>query len=468
MGNFKLRGKDLSKIGITENHIRSIIIDIAGKYGKHITKDEMLTQVSQVLAKPEAFMKDQVWVKLASLLIEEEEEQSGTVYDLKTENRDFVSVGRELIAANTWQQMQVAMRLPIAVKGALMPDAHLGYGLPIGGVLATDNAVIPYGVGLDIGCMMHLTLFRENTAFIKRYGYQIKTALKKHTFFGTGCENDSSFVEHPVLEEALFNESSLMKKLKGKAARQLGTSGSGNHFVEFGEVTLSEENPLGLTPGCYTGLLSHSGSRGLGAEIARYFTQVAIQKCLLPKGAKHLAWLDLDSAEGEAYWHLMHLGVKYAKASHEVIHQRLAKVLGLSEAITIQCVHNTADKEVHDGREVIVHRKGATPAALGCVGIIPGSMATPGYLVQGKGYGPALQSASHGAGRAMSRDKAKNSITGSWLRKCLSEQGVHLIGGSVEEAPIAYKDIDRVMTLQKKQVEVFGSFTPRIVRMDKA
>jgi len=467
MGNYKLRGKDLSKIGVTQNNLRSTIIEIAGKNCKHISKEELLNQVDLVINQPHEYKNDGVWSKLAALLQQEDEKQIGVIHELKTDQQEFATVGRELIAANTWQQMQTAMKLPISVKGALMPDAHLGYGLPIGGVLATNNAVIPYGVGLDIGCMMHLSLFPQKAEFIKRYAYQMKVALKEHTFFGTGCESNTPFVEHAILDEALVNESTFLKKLKGKAAKQLGTSGSGNHFVEFGEVTVDENNPLGVEAGCYTALLSHSGSRGLGADIARHFTQIAIEKCLLPKGAKHLAWLDLNSPEGAEYWQLMKFAVRYAKASHEVMHYRISKAMGIVPSATLQCVHNTADEEVHNEQSVVVHRKGATPAGVGNLGIIPGSMTAPGYLVQGKGYGPALNSASHGAGRAMSRDKAKNNITGSWLRKHLSERGVHLIGGSVEEAPIAYKDIDRVMSLQQKQVEVFGTFLPRIVRMNR-
>ncbi len=217
------------------------------------------------------------------------------------------------------------MRLPIAVQGALMPDAHAGYGLPIGGVLAVKDAVIPYAVGVDIGCRMTLSVFAEKPAFIQRYA-----------------------------------------------------------------------------------------------------------QC------------------------------------HERIHINLAKALGLKAIATIGNHHNFAWKELSvNGNEIVIHRKGATPAHSGEAGIIPGSMANPGYLVCGKGNKESLDSASHGAGRAMSREKAKENFTQSALKKMLSAAGVSLIGGSVEEVPLAYKNIERVMDFQKELVDIHGQFMPKIVRMNK-
>lgn len=164
----------------------------------------------------------------------------------------------------------------------------------------------------------------------------------------------------------------------------------------------------------------------------------------------------------------MNLAGDYARACHERIYLNLAKALGLKPLANVNNHHNFAWKEeIIPGRMSIVHRKGATPAQKGQAGLIPGSMATPGYLVCGKGVEEALNSASHGAGRAMSRQKAKDSFTQSALKKLLSQAGVTLIGGSVEEMPLAYKDIDRVMYTQETLVEVQGKFMPRIVRMNK-
>jgi tRNA-splicing ligase RtcB len=163
----------------------------------------------------------------------------------------------------------------------------------------------------------------------------------------------------------------------------------------------------------------------------------------------------------------MNLAGEYAQACHEDIHRRIAKALGASPVVTIENHHNFAWKEMVEGEECIVHRKGATPAAKGTLGIIPGSMTAPGFIVEGTGNCLSLQSASHGAGRVMSRSACKNSLTKSAMRKDLEEHGVELIGGALDESPRAYKDIHRVMKLQEELVHVLGIFSPRIVRMDK-
>ena len=196
---------------------------------------------------------------------------------------------------------------------------------------------------------------------------------------------------------------------------------------------------------------------------------IAMGQCLLPKQAHHLAWLDLDSEVGQEYWLAMNLAGDYAKACHDQIHYHLSKYLDIKPVGRVENHHNFAWKEVQlDGEELVVHRKGATPAAAGELGIIPGSMTAEGYIVKGKGEGRSLQSAAHGAGRKMSRKAARESVSGSELRKTLSQHGVTLVGGGTDEAPQAYKDIRQVMQSQQDLVEVVGTFTPRIVRMDKA
>jgi tRNA-splicing ligase RtcB len=274
--------------------------------------------------------------------------------------------------------------------------------------------------------------------------------------------------EHEILERTEFQTDAFLKNLHGKAFRQLGSSGGGNHFVEFGELELFEENSFNVPAGQYVALLSHSGSRGLGTEIARRYSEIAREQCRLPREAGHFAWLDMDSDAGQLYWMSMNLAGDYAKACHERIHINLAKALGVKPLKTIGNHHNFAWNEtLNNGCKAIVHRKGATPAHLGEPGIIPGSMTTPGYLVQGRGVPESLFSVSHGAGRAMSRQKAKESFTQSSLKKMLTAAGVQLIDGSVEEAPLAYKNIDRVMDFQKELVDIQGKFMPRIVRMNK-
>src|SRR5690606_14320013 len=178
------------------------------------------------------------------------------------------------------KQIELASLLPVSVQGALMADAHMGFGLPIGGVLATDNVVIPYAVGMDIGCRMALSIIDESKGFIKRFAYQIKQALKNHTHFGMEGGLDIR-QEHEVLDSSVFHEIPFLKPLSGKAVRQLGTSGKGNHFVEFGEMELLADKVLGLPGGKYMALLTHSGSRGLGAAIAQHYTKLAMDSCKL-------------------------------------------------------------------------------------------------------------------------------------------------------------------------------------------
>ncbi len=466
MANQKIRGKDLKKIKYTSNKSMALAIDIISKHFKHETKDKKIEILTHVKSNPEQYLEDDMFRQLAEELIPEPELKPKKEIALKRDSGDFNVFGRKLITSNAYQQMELAMRLPIAEKGAMMPDAHHGYGLPIGGVLATKNAVIPYGVGLDIGCRMSLSIYDIGDRFLKKHSYKFKTALKEKTNFGTGGSLNIK-QEHEILDRPTFKMTPLLSSLHGKAIKQLGTSGSGNHFVEFGLVQLNEENIHGLKKGNYVGLLAHSGSRGFGANIARYYTDLATELCHLPRQAQHLAWLDLDTEAGQEYWLSMNLAGDYAKACHDQIHSNLSKHLGIEKIALIENHHNFAWKEVHNGEELIVHRKGATPASKGTLGIIPGSMATDGYIVRGKGNIESLESASHGAGRKMSRKMAKESFTGSDMRKALRKNQVTLIGGGIDETPLAYKNLDEVMRYQTELVDVVGKFTPRIVRMDK-
>ena len=175
----------------------------------------------------------------------------------------------------------------------------------------------------------------------------------------------------------------------------------------------------------------------------------------------------MDTHDGQEYWLAMTLAGDYAKACHDNIHKRIGKLLGARPVATIENHHNFAWKQQVNGEECIVHRKGATPAEKGELGIIPGSMTAPGFIVRGLGNQESLASASHGAGRLFSRRKCKEKFTKSEIKKQLQANDVTLIGGGVDEAPMAYKDIDKVMANQKELVEVVGTFTPKIVRMDK-
>ncbi|MEN0051069.1 MAG: RtcB family protein, partial [Bacteroidota bacterium] len=331
----------------------------------------------------------------------------------------------------------------------------------------TENAIIPYAVGVDIGCRMALTIYDRSPEFLNENSERLVEMLKENTRFGFNSFDDP--MDDAVLDNALFQEVKVVKHLKDKARKQIGSSGSGNHFVEFGIVEIKDENnEFNLPLGRYLGVLFHSGSRGFGANIAKHYTKLAMENCRLPKDAKHLAWLDMDSEAGMEYWLAMNLAGDYASACHDHIHRRLATALGENPIAKVENHHNFAWKEqLADGREVIVHRKGATPAGKGVLGIIPGSMTSPGYIVRGRGNVLAVNSASHGAGRLMSRTKAKKSFNHKMLKEHLKEKEVTLIGGGLDEAPFAYKNINEVMNFQTDLVDILGSFTPKVVRMDR-
>jgi tRNA-splicing ligase RtcB len=246
----------------------------------------------------------------------------------------------------------------------------------------------------------------------------------------------------------------LLATLKDTAWGQLGTSGSGNHFVEFGEFTVPEGTSkleqYGLVPGTtYIALVSHSGSRGTGARIAMHYSSLASSlHPELPPALKKLAWLDLGSAEGQEYWYSMDLMGKYASANHELIHRGVLRAVGARALASFENHHNFAWRETHAGRSLIVHRKGATPAGLGEIGYIPGTMADPGFLVEGTGNEASLRSCSHGAGRALSRKKALQTTTRNALNTLLKERKVTTLSCGLDESPHAYKDIKAVMGAQ--------------------
>ena len=463
MGN-KLSGKDLIKLGFPKNNSINIALGQINRYRKREKKESILNEAKAVLLHPENYKMHGTWGKVAEGLVAPVAVQFN---QLKNTRAPFSIFGENEIDEQAKFQLYDSLKLPIAVKGALMPDAHSGYGLPIGGVLATNNAVIPYGVGVDIGCRMSLSIFDLPASYLKGKDHQLQAILKDSTKFGMN-ETHAIKADHELFYREEFNDIPLLKKLKDKAYKQLGTSGGGNHFVEFGVVKL--DNPLPewkLEAKEYLAVLSHSGSRGFGANIAKQYTYLATKQCPLPKNVQHLAWLDLNTHDGQEYWLAMNLAGDYAKACHEDIHRRIAKALGKKVVVTIENHHNFAWKEMVDGTECIVHRKGATPAQKGVLGIIPGSMTAPGFIVMGKGNEASLNSASHGAGRLFSRAKCKTNFTQSDFKKVLVEKDVKLIGGGIDEAPMAYKDINKVMALQTELVDVLGTFTPKIVRMDR-
>lgn len=452
-----MKGRELHNLGLNKHQIglTKDLCNAAAQAG--MTGQQIRDAVVAVMADPEGHLNDDLFAPLADVLHVREFEERETP-------APWAQWGEDL-EEKSIAQMRNACRLPIARRGALMPDAHLGYGLPIGGVLATHNAVIPYAVGVDIACRMRMTVLDIPVSALDdpTERHQLKRALTQETAFGVGASFRDPR-DHRVMDED-WSVSPVTHQLKNKAQSQLGSSGSGNHFVEYGTFTLSEPD-LGLAPGTYLALLSHSGSRGVGASVADTYSKLARQMHPeLPEELQHLSWLDMDSSEGQEYWAAMSLMGQYAAANHEVIHREIVRALRTNAVATVENHHNFAWKEQHDGQEMIVHRKGATPAGVGVLGIIPGSMASPAYVVRGRGEEKALRSAAHGAGRSMSRGQAHRTLNWADAKAQIQERGVELISAGLDEVPDVYKDINEVMAAQKDLVDIVGRFDPKMVKM---
>ena len=460
-----MKPKQLLQIGIPSGPCIEVAIELV-RNAAHMKLDdrEIQPKLRQLLADPSAFANHPLYGPLAKAVAEQR--TAGGAFEPRDAPAPYKIWGGENLEAGALQQMANAVQLPVSARGALMPDAHQGYGLPIGGVLATRNAVIPYAVGVDIACRMKLTVLDIPASELATHEARLTKAIETETRFGVG----STFRErrdHDVLE-ADWNVSPITRANRDKAWSQLGTSGSGNHFVEFGTLTL-ERADLGLAAGTYLALLSHSGSRGTGAAVASHYSKLAMNlHPELPRELRQLAWLNLDSDEGREYWAAMELMGRYAAANHAMIHRHIALHLGAKVLLDVENHHNFAWKEIHDGEEMIVHRKGATPAGAGVIGVIPGSMADPGFIVRGKGVAASLNSAAHGAGRRMSRTAAFNQFNWDDAKKLLRDRGVKLLSAGLDEMPMAYKNIREVMAAQEDLVEIVARFDPRLVKMAPA
>ncbi len=454
-----MNAKELLNIGIPQGKLIGQTLELLRTHPSRFEPSAVEFELRELLARPDAYQGH-----FAPLAVELARPKPVTRRAVPAPYQ----VWGEGLEAGALQQMKHAVELPVAVVGALMPDAHQGYGLPIGGVLAVENAVIPYAVGVDIACRMKLSILDipVETAFKRRFE-DLKNALQQETRFGMGG-NWERPLQHEVMDMD-WNVTRVTRDVAQKARQQLGTSGSGNHFVEFGTVTLNHPE-LGLEPGTYLALLSHSGSRGSGAAVAKRYSDLAMElHPELPKELKHLAWLEMGSQEGQEYWAAMNLMGHYAAANHALIHKRVMKAIGATALAGVENHHNFAWLETHVvdgvGRDLYVHRKGATPAGRGVLGMIPGSMATPGFVVRGKGNPASLESASHGAGRAMSRTAAKDRFNWKMVKPQLEAAGVTLLSAGIDENPFAYKDINAVMGAQTDLVDVIARFDPRIVKM---
>ncbi|MGH7215391.1 MAG: RtcB family protein [Tepidisphaeraceae bacterium] len=482
-----MKARDLIKLGFKQGPAVGVAMKLIPEAQRALGREVLENDLRAIVNEPNAYTEHPHLALLAKALIEQDAKRRA--FEERATPAPY-RVWGEGLEVGAVDQLKNAARLPVAVAGALMPDAHQGYGLPIGGVLATENAVIPYAVGVDIACRMRLSVFGvpakemkpqlpqggavlgELSVFgvpakeMKRLDETLKRVLQRETSFGVGGEFRKP-EEHEVLDRD-WSVTPVTRKNFDRARAQLGTSGSGNHFVEFGIITLDKPD-LGLEPGEYLALLSHSGSRGTGAAVADVYSKLAMdQHPELPPELRRLAWLDLDNQAGQEYWTAMNLMGEYAAANHAVIHRKVARALGEKPLAGVENHHNFAWKETHGGKDVIVHRKGATPAGEGVLGVIPGSMASPGFVVRGRGNTDSLHSASHGAGRQMSRTAAKDKFRWAHFKEQFERAGVQLLSAGIDEAPGAYKDIHAVMAAQSDLVDVIARFDPKIVKMAPA
>lgn len=382
---------------------------------------------------------------------------------------DFKVWGRQFIDDPTMEQMKQACELPISVKASLMPDAHLGYGLPIGGVLATDNCVIPFAVGVDIACRLMMSVIDIPPNILDDIN-KIKSIIENETRFGVGA-NFQNKRQHHVMDMD-WNICDITKQNKDMAWTQLGTSGGGNHFCDIGLVqSVSNNHNLPIENNKqYVAIITHSGSRGTGHKIANHYSKLAESICT-ETPTKHLAWLNLDTQEGKEYWDAMELMGEYASANHHCIHDAIINSLGAQSILQIENHHNFAWKETHTifndqmEADLVVHRKGATPASKGELGIIPGSMTTATYIVSGRGVEDSLRSSSHGAGRLMSRTKAKQQLSFKDVEQICKDNNINILSAGLDELTGAYKNIEEVLEAQDDLVEKILKFSPRFVKM---
>lgn len=381
------------------------------------------------------------------------------------------------------EQMNTVSKLPVFTKGAVLPDAHKGYALPIGGVAALERAVSPYGVGVDIACRMCMTIFEGlSPEALQANRSQLFADLVAETRFGFDDFSERPR-QHPVMAEPVWADKSLpLHRHAVKARNQLGSSGGGNHFADLmtGKV-VKAVSWLPLPVGAeFTALLTHSGSRGVGHQMASYYSNLAHQKTsLIARGIPaEYSWLSIDEDAGREYLKVMELMGRYAQANHHLIHAHFLKRTGLA-ALPVQgsAVHLphvvpgfTVIENHHNFAWVegdrVIHRKGATPAGKGVAGLIPGSSGTKSYLVTGLGNPDSLESSSHGAGRPFSRSEAKRRHDPEFFKSWMAQHDIIHHGVAPDETLMAYKDIETVIGLQQGiLVDIVAEMFPVAVRM---
>ena len=369
--------------------------------------------------------------------------------------------------SQVYDQIKNAARLPVAVKAAVLPDGHPGYALPIGGVIALENAVSPSFVGYDIACRMTLSVLDLSPQEFLRQRQDISRQMRSVASFGVGAGfKGRDLREHAVMEDPLWESIPVLRHFKPLAASQLGSSGGGNHFFDalIGEV-LAPADWMPLPVGArFVALMTHSGSRGTGNQLAQHYQKMAEVETQtvasgIPRGYE---WLSLDSEAGREYWEVMQLMGRYAQANHHLIHNLFLKTSKLNQLARWENHHNFAFLE----NGLVVHRKGATPAEKGRIGIIPGSSGTASYLVEGLGNSDALNSSSHGAGRPRSRTASRQQHNPRLYQQHMQEMDILSFGVEADETYLAYKDIEHVMALQEGTlVRTVARLMPSVVIM---
>lgn len=375
--------------------------------------------------------------------------------------KPFAIFGGGLIEDSAIEQMEKVMSIPVAIRGALMPDAHLGYAMPIGGVVELDNSISPSFVGYDISCMVQLSVFDMTHEHFMKYRDEYARILQKVTRFGRDTFKEGER-NHPVMNDSRWESTQILRQLKGLARQQLGTSGGGNHFAD-----------LMLLPNDKIGLLTHSGSRGAGHKFATHYVKQAKQytdsiASGIPSGYE---WLSLDTDEGQEYLQGMNLLGDYAQANHDLIHDWFTWEAETVSITTVRNKHNFAWQEWNDPyfpNGIVTHRKGATPAYYGQLGLIPGSSGTPSYVVMGLGNSEALNSSSHGAGRVGSRKAAIEVHNKEEFKEHMAQENILHFGLKPDEGFKAYKNIKQVMQAQRDNVQIVSEMYPTVVIMSGA
>lgn len=378
-----------------------------------------------------------------------------------------IKIWTDEIENGALEQAKNLANLPFAFKHiAIMPDTHQGFGMPIGGVLATKDVIVPNAVGVDIGCGMcavktSLTSIDKETLkkIIGKIGKVIPVGFNKHKEAQKGILTPKLWFEQSQPDTIFLKE-------YDNAELSLGTLGGGNHFIE---IQKGDDGHIWI--------MIHSGSRNLGLKVAEHYNKIAIEKNKewFSNTQKELNFLPVDSKEGKDYIKEMEYCVEFALANRKLMMDRIKEVFikelhnqnsNIFFDDMVNIAHNYAQLENHFGQNVWVHRKGATLATKDTIGIIPGSQGTKSYIVKGKGNPESFMSCSHGAGRKMGRNEAIKTLSLEEEVKRLNDMGViHAIRGEkdLDEAPSSYKDIDIVMENQKDLVEILVELTPLAV-----